>query len=149
MTPWIAIALVTNLLYWAVFVTLAVRRRPGAAAVTLGVMHMLLAAAFSVAPFRSFVDPDYPGFRLGMLHLEHRAATLPTALLLAWALSAALILASRGRGWKLWPTRRTRPAVSASSVSRRPQRSTRSPGQPAALPVVDELKVYVEVGGLE
>ena len=102
MTPWIAIALVTNLLYWAVFVTLAVRRRPGAAAVTLGVMHMLLAAAFSVAPFRSFVDPDYPGFRLGMLHFEHRAATLPTALLLAWALSAALILVSRGRGWKLW-----------------------------------------------
>jgi hypothetical protein len=102
MTPWIAIALVTNVVYWAVFVTLAVRRRPGAGAVTLGVMHMLLAAAFSVAPFRSFVDPGYPGFRLGMLHFEHGAATLPTALLLAWALFAALILASRGSGWKLW-----------------------------------------------
>jgi len=102
MTPWIAIALATNLACWAVFVTLAVRRRPGAGAVALGVMHMLLAAAFSVAPFRSFVDPAYPGFRLGLLHFEHRAATLPAALLLAWALSAAWILASRGRGWKLW-----------------------------------------------
>ena len=77
MTPWIAIALVTNLVYWAVFVTLAVRRRPGAGAVALGVMHMLLAAAFSVAPFRSFVDPAYPGFRLGMLHFEHRRPRCP------------------------------------------------------------------------
>jgi hypothetical protein len=102
MTPWLRIALVTNLIYWAVFLTLAVRRRPGASAVVLGVMHMLLAATFSVAPFRSFVDPGYPGFRMGMLHFEHRAATLPTALLLVWALSSALILASRGRGWKLW-----------------------------------------------
>jgi hypothetical protein len=104
MTPWIALALVTNLAYWTVFVVLAVRRRPGAGAgaVVLGVMHMLLAAAFSVAPFRSFIDPGYPGFRLGILHFEHRAATLPTALLLLWALGSALILASGGRGRKLW-----------------------------------------------
>ncbi len=102
MTLWIAFALGTNLVYWAFLVYLAARRRPGAAAVALGVMHMLLAAALSVAPFRSFVDPDYPGFRLGVLHFEKRAATLPTALLLAWALGSALILASRGRGWKLW-----------------------------------------------
>jgi hypothetical protein len=65
-------------------------------------MHMLLAGVMSVAPFRSFVDPAYPGFRLGLLHFEHRAATLPAALLFAWALSAAFILASRTRGWKLW-----------------------------------------------
>jgi hypothetical protein len=102
MSPWIAIALVTNLVYWTAFVYLSARRRPGPGAVTLGVMHMLLAAAMSVAPFRSLVDPAYPGFRLGLLEFEHRAATLPTLLLLLWALSAAFILASRARGWKLW-----------------------------------------------
>ena len=102
MSPWIALALGTNLLYWAVFVTLAVRRRPGSGAVALGVMHMLLAGALSVAPFRSFLDAAYPGFGLGILHFEKRGATLPTALLLAWALGSAFVLASGGRGWKLW-----------------------------------------------
>ena len=102
MTPWLAIALVTNLVYWAVFLTLVARHRPGAGAAALGIMHMVLAAAFSVAPFRSFIDPSYPGFRLGALHFEHRAATLPTAMLLAWALASAMLLASRAGGGKLW-----------------------------------------------
>jgi hypothetical protein len=102
MTPWIAIALGTNLVYWAVFVTLAAKRRPGTGAVVLGVMHMLLAAALSVAPFRSFLDLDYPGFGLGLLHFEKRGATLPTALLLLWALGSALLLAGGARGRKLW-----------------------------------------------
>jgi hypothetical protein len=102
MTPWIAIALGTNLVYWIVFVYLVARHRPGAGAAALGVMHMLLAAAFSVAPFRSFLDPAYPGFRLGLLHFEHRAATLPTALLLVWALASAFMLAGGARGPRLW-----------------------------------------------
>jgi hypothetical protein len=102
MTPWIAIALVTNLVYWAVFLSLAVRNRPGVGAVILGVMHMLLAAAMSVAPFRSFLDPAYPGFGLGLLRFEHRAATLPTALLLAWALTSAFLLARGAQGRSLW-----------------------------------------------
>ena len=102
MTPWLKIALVTNLVYWAVFVSLAVRRKPGAAAIVLGVMHMLLAGVVSVAPIRSFVDPAYPGFRVGVLHFEHRAATLPSALMLVWALASAFLLASRARGGKLW-----------------------------------------------
>jgi hypothetical protein len=102
MTPWLKIALVTNLLYWAVFVFLAVRRRPGAAAVVLGVMHLLLAGVVSVAPIRSFIDPAYPGFRVGLLHFEHRAATLPATILFVRALSCAFLLAARARGGKLW-----------------------------------------------
>ena len=102
MTRWLAIALVTNLVYWAVFVYLARRHRPGAGAVTLGVMHMLLAGVLSVAPIRSFLDPDYPGFGVGLLHFEKRAATLPASLLFLWALASALILASGSRGRKLW-----------------------------------------------
>ncbi len=102
MTPWLKIALVTNLLYWAVFVFLGVRQRPGAAAVVLGVMHMLLAGVVSVAPIRSFIDPAYPGFRVGLLHFEHRAATLPAAILFVWALSCAFLLAARAQGGKLW-----------------------------------------------
>jgi hypothetical protein len=102
MSGWIAIFLVTNLIYWAIFITLAVRHRPGAGAVGLGVMHMLLAAALSVAPFRSFLDADYPGFVLGVLRFQKRGATLPVALLLLWALASAMILASRTGGWRLW-----------------------------------------------
>jgi hypothetical protein len=98
MTPWLKIALFTNLVYWAVFVTLAVRRRPGVAAIVLGVMHMLLAGVVSVAPIRSFVDPDYPGFRIGVLQFEHRAATPVAASILLWALTCAFLLAGRARG---------------------------------------------------
>ena len=58
--------------------------------------------AFSVAPFRSFLDPAYPGFRLGLLHFDNRAATLPTALLLIWSLTSAFLLASGARGPRLW-----------------------------------------------
>jgi hypothetical protein len=65
-------------------------------------MHLLLTAALSVAPFRSFFDPAYPGFGLGILHFDKRAATLPTALLLIWALSSALILARGTNGRALW-----------------------------------------------
>lgn len=102
MTPWIAIAIATNTLYWSVFVYLLVRHRPGVIAVVLGAIHMLLGAAMSVAPIRSFVDADYPGFVLGVLRFEGRAATLPTACLLAWAIGSAWILASRKRGRALW-----------------------------------------------
>jgi hypothetical protein len=65
-------------------------------------MHMLVAAALSVAPFRSFLDPAYPGFALGLLHLHGRMATLPAALLLSWALGSAWLLASRRTGKALW-----------------------------------------------
>lgn len=102
MTPWLWMALVTNLVYGAVFVYLVRRHRPGKTAVTLGAMHMLLAGVLSVAPIRSFIDPDYPGFGVGLLHFEKRAATLPASLLFLWALGSALILASGSRGRKLW-----------------------------------------------
>ena len=102
MTRWLAIALVTNLVYWTVFVYLLRRHRPGAAAAALGVMHMLLAGVLSVAPIRSFIDPDYPGFGVGMLQFEKRAATLPASVLFLWALGSALLLASGSRGPKLW-----------------------------------------------
>src|SRR5205809_9949 len=102
MAPWIPLALATNLIYWVTFAYLVARSRPHAKALMLGAMHLLLTAALSVAPFRSFFDPAYPGFRIGVLHFDKRAATLPTALLLAWALSSALILASNVLGRILW-----------------------------------------------
>jgi hypothetical protein len=102
MTLWLWIALFTNLIYWTVFIILATRHRPGTAAVVLGVMHLLLAGVVSVAPIRSFIDPGYPGFRMGLLHFEHRGATLPVTLLFVWALGCAFLLASRASGRKLW-----------------------------------------------
>ena len=102
MTPWLWIALVSNLVYWAIFVYLVKRHRPGASAVALGVMHLLLAGVLSVAPIRSFIDPEYPGYRVGVLHFEKQAATLPATLLFLWAISSAFLLASGSRGRKLW-----------------------------------------------
>ena len=102
MAPWIPIFVGSNVVYWTIFVYLAVRHRASFAAIALGVLHMLLTAALSVAPFRSFLDPVYPGFALGLLHFDGRAATLPTAILLIWALASALLLVSRKTGKALW-----------------------------------------------
>ena len=102
MAPWIPIFVATNVIYWIVFVYLAVRHRATFPATALGVLHMLLGAALSVAPFRSFLDPAYPGFALGLLHVHGRSATLPTALLLIWALVSAWLLVSRRSGKALW-----------------------------------------------
>jgi len=102
MAPWIPLFVISNLVYWAIFVFLAIRKHSPPAATTLGALHMLLAAALSVAPFRSFFDPRYPGFALGILRFEGRYATRPTAAMLAWALAAAWLLASRRSGSMLW-----------------------------------------------
>ena len=55
-----------------------------------------------MAPFRSFFDPDYIGFGLGVFSFAKRAATVPTAILFPWAASSAFILASGHRGRALW-----------------------------------------------
>jgi hypothetical protein len=102
MAPWIPIFAATNAVYWAIFVYLAVRHRASFVATFLGIVHMLLAALLSVPPFRSFLDPAYPGFAMGLLHLHGRSATLPTALLLSWALVSAWLLVSRTAGKALW-----------------------------------------------
>jgi hypothetical protein len=39
---------------------------------------------------------------MGLLHFEHRGATLPAAILFVWVLSCAFLLASRASGGKLW-----------------------------------------------
>jgi hypothetical protein len=58
----------------------------------------LFAATLSFAPFRSWFDPNYLGLGLGFLRFEGQAATLPCALMLAWALAAALLAVAKGGG---------------------------------------------------
>ena len=98
MAIWFQIALVTNVVYWAVFIYLLSRRRWNVPALLVGVFHMFFAALVSVAPFRSLLDPNYIGYGLGMLHLEKRAVALPAALILGWALASAWIAVGKGRG---------------------------------------------------
>ena len=102
MAPWIPIFAITNAVYWTVFLALAIRHRSSFVATTLGVLHMLLAAALSVPPFRSFLDPVYPGFAIGIIRLHGRSATLPTALMLILTLASAYLLVSRRSGNWLW-----------------------------------------------
>jgi hypothetical protein len=59
---------------------------------------MLLATVVSVAPIRSFFDPEYLGFALGLLRFEGRGATLPAAVVLICALASALLIVSRSSG---------------------------------------------------
>jgi hypothetical protein len=102
MAPWIPLFVVTNAVYWTVFLYLAFHYRSSLFGAFFGVLHMLLAAAFSVPPFRSFLDPFYPGFAIGIIRLHGRAATFPTALMLSWALASAFILVSRRWGRPFW-----------------------------------------------
>jgi hypothetical protein len=98
MAVWFQIALALNVIYWAVFFYLLSRRRRDVPALAAGLFHMLFAAAVSVAPIRSLLDPDYVGYGLGVLHFEKRAVALPAALILGWALTAAWVAVGQGRG---------------------------------------------------
>ncbi len=98
MAIWFQIALVLNVVYWAVFFYLLTRRRWSITALAVGIFHMVFAAVVSVAPIRSLLDPDYIGYGLGVLHFEKRAVALPAALILGWALAAAWIAVGKGRG---------------------------------------------------
>jgi hypothetical protein len=98
MTIWLWIGYFSAALYWSVFLYFLSRRRLSAVALAVGVLHMLFAMLFMVAPIRSFLDPAYPGFQFTFLRFEGRAATLPSAIFLAWALAAAWISVAKGRG---------------------------------------------------
>lgn len=98
MAIWFQIALVLNVIYWAVFFYLLSRRRWNVPASAIGLFHMLFATVVSVAPIRSLLDPDYIGYGLGALHFEKRAVVLPATLVLGWALAAAWVTVGKGRG---------------------------------------------------
>ncbi|MBA3356729.1 MAG: hypothetical protein H0U18_12500 [Pyrinomonadaceae bacterium] len=59
---------------------------------------MLFSVVLSIAPFRSFLDPNYSGLGLGFLRLEGIAATLPATLIFGWAVASAWLAVSKGRG---------------------------------------------------
>src|SRR5260370_34536286 len=57
---------------------------------------MLFAFSLSFAPFRSWFDPGYLGLGLGFSRFEGRAATLPCAVMIGWALAAAWVAVAKG-----------------------------------------------------
>lgn len=104
MAIWFWLSLASNIIVWSIFFYLLSRRRWNAAALTVGALHMLFAILVSVAPFRSFLDPNYPGLGLGFLRFERTAATLPATLIFCWAVAAALVAVAKGRErWMLLP----------------------------------------------
>ena len=98
MAIWCQIALVLNVIYWAVFFYLLSRRRWNVPALMVGIFHMFFASVVSVAPIRSLLDPDYPGYGLGVIQFEKRAVALPAALILGLALAAAWTAVGKARG---------------------------------------------------
>ena len=101
MQIWTAIFLVTNTIYWAVFFYLLSRRRWSAAALVVGLFHMLLASVLSVAPFRTLLDSDYR-WQLGYVDIAGRVAVIPALITLGWTLAAAWITVAKGRGSWMW-----------------------------------------------
>jgi hypothetical protein len=101
MNTWTAIFLVTNAVYWAVFFYLLSRRRWSAAALAVGLVHMLLASVLSFAPFRSLLDSDYR-WQLGFVGFDGRVAVIPALLTLGWTLAAAWITVAKGKGNWMW-----------------------------------------------
>lgn len=98
MPGWLWMAIVTIVVSWLAFLYALTRRHWNFASLIAGVFHMLFAATLSFAPFRSWFDPSYLGLSLGYLRFDGRGAALPCALMLAWALTAALLAVAKGRG---------------------------------------------------
>ena len=98
MALWFKIALPLNVIYWGIFCYLLSRRRWNAAALVVGIFHMLFAGVSSVAPIRALLDPNYIGYAVGTFEFEGRAVAFPAALILAWALTAAWVSVGKGRG---------------------------------------------------
>lgn len=102
MAIWFWLALASNITVWSIFFLMLSRRRWDMTALTVGILHMLFAILVSVAPFRSFLDSDYPGLGLGFLRFEKTMATLPATLIFCWAVAAALVAVGKERGrWML------------------------------------------------
>ena len=102
MTPWLWIAIISNTVYWSLFALQVRRRQWTKTGLVIGIVHLLVAAIFSVAPFRSALDPAYPGFRFGLLHFEGTATVLPAGILLIWSLCCAFIAINKKFGKSLW-----------------------------------------------
>ena len=98
MSIWIWVIAISLIVYWSVFFYLLTRRRWDVPALTVGVLHMLFASMFVAAPIRSFFDPGYVGFAVGLVRFEGTWATLPSALLLSWALAVAWMAVASGKG---------------------------------------------------
>ena len=98
MSVWIWVIAISLIVYWTTFSYLLTRRRWDASALAVGVLHMLFASMFVAAPIRSFFDPNYGGFEVGLVRFEGSWATLPSAVFLTWSLHAAWMAVGYGRG---------------------------------------------------
>lgn len=98
MAIWFWLALASNAVVWSIFFYLLSRQRWNVVALIVGILHMMFSLVLSVAPLRSFLDPNYPGLGLGFLRFEGTAATLPATLIFGWAVAAAGLAISKGRG---------------------------------------------------
>ena len=100
MAIWFWLALASNVVVWSIFFYLLSHRRWNVAALSVGILHMLFSLVLSVAPFRSFLDPNYRGLELGFLRFEGMTAMLPATLIFGWAVAAAWVAVNKGgRRW--------------------------------------------------
>src|SRR4030095_1124910 len=98
MAIWYWLALASNVSVWSIFFYLLSRRRWNVAALFVGILHILFSTVVSVAPFRSILDQNYPGLGLGLRRFQGMSATLPATLIFGWAIAAAYLAVSKGRG---------------------------------------------------
>ena len=92
---WLIFAFTLGGLYLIAFVWLIRRRGWSTVAALVGILHLLFATANSAAPFRALIDDMFMGWQIGLLRFEGRAAILPSAIVLAWAVVSLCLCAAR------------------------------------------------------
>ncbi len=98
MSPWGIGYVLSNGLYWLVFLYWRDRYRPRPAAQLAGILHVFFAGLLDF-PLRPLMDPGFRGWGIGFLQFHGReTATLATGVLLAWTLLATWIAVARGKG---------------------------------------------------
>ena len=104
MDQWGLLLLLSNVLYWSVFVWVVRRRLWSRTGLAVGLFHMLLATPLVLGPLRAATfDPRF-NYQIGFIHAQGAVAFVPSVTVLMWALASAWISVANARGrWMLFP----------------------------------------------
>lgn len=100
---WGLFALAVSAVLFAVWVGLAVRRRPSPVALVTSFACLLAASLNSAAPLRGAIDPNYMGYVFGLVAADKGlAVTALAGSIFVGGLVAAYVALTRRRGRAMW-----------------------------------------------
>jgi hypothetical protein len=100
---WAVVEVTVAATFFAIWLYLGLRNRPPFWAWFVSFGHLFVASTSAAAPFRSLLDPHYPGYRFGFVASNGGVGTMliTSAIVLSAATSAFLAVRGRG-GYGLW-----------------------------------------------